>query len=362
MTLNKRRKHFFSHTEKESEQIKRMLYLNDLLKRYLNGDVTDKEKQALDEYDIASHKELWKVNPQQAFTEKQLDELDQFVYEQTAKEAGFPTSHWADVAAQPDVAAIYRDMDFPRVMPKRRTIRPYSIVGAVGVAASVIVLVIALFVMRNTPEVYVADGSTATYTLSDETTVILNKGSRLTVSNSFNRNKREVEMTGEAFFDVTPNPDKPFIIRHGELTTEVKGTSFTIRSYPELPNDAVIVNTGRVSVSINASEIADLTRDKQFVFNKTTHSHHVTDVDADRYAQWQQGRVTLHEADIAELSLRLKQLFGKELVVKNNAFGKAVGINGVLDRNQTLDDVMKSFQLMFGFNYEITENSVVVDK
>lgn len=167
-------------------------------------------------------------------------------------------------------------------------------------------------------------------------------------------------MTGEVFFDVAKNPNKPFIIHHGDLTTQVKGTSFTIRSYPELSHDAVIVNTGRVSVSASTKEIAYLTRDKQIVFNKKDRSYQITTVNADEYAQWIEGRVMLQEADIAELTLRIQQLFGKKLEVRNNAFGNQVGINGVLDKQQGLDQVMKSLQPMFDFQYEITDSSVEV--
>jgi transmembrane sensor len=62
--------------------------------------------------------------------------------------------------------------------------------------------------------------------LEDGTTVHLEKGSRLSFPVHFDPKKREVVLSGEAFFEVTENPSKPFYVYANELITRVLGTSF----------------------------------------------------------------------------------------------------------------------------------------
>ncbi|MBN8824661.1 MULTISPECIES: FecR family protein [unclassified Spirosoma] len=84
--------------------------------------------------------------------------------------------------------------------------------------------------------------------LPDGSRVTLQPASRISFSNQFQGTKREVYLTGEAFFDVHKNPAKPFYVYANELVTKVLGTSFTVRSYESQANAQVVVRTGRVSV------------------------------------------------------------------------------------------------------------------
>ena len=84
------------------------------------------------------------------------------------------------------------------------------------------------------------------YVLPDGTVVALNSNSQLLFPKKFNNNKRDVFLIGEAFFDVTPNAEKPFEIHAGEALVKVLGTSFTVRAYPENETVDVVVETGKV--------------------------------------------------------------------------------------------------------------------
>jgi ferric-dicitrate binding protein FerR (iron transport regulator) len=85
--------------------------------------------------------------------------------------------------------------------------------------------------------------------LPDGSSVLLLKGSRLSFNKeSFNQSKREVYLSGEAFFEVAKNQEKPFFVYANELVTKVLGTSFTIRAFENSQNVEVVVKTGKVSV------------------------------------------------------------------------------------------------------------------
>ena len=99
------------------------------------------------------------------------------------------------------------------------------------------------------------------YTLPDGSVVALNSHSKLIFPKQFKGETREVTIEGEAFFDVTPNPEKPFIINAGNAQVKVVGTSFNVSAYPESETVEVVVKTGKVQVISKFSD--ELSTEKQ---------------------------------------------------------------------------------------------------
>lgn len=90
--------------------------------------------------------------------------------------------------------------------------------------------------------------------LPDGSRVWLDSASRISFPSRFSGRKREVYLTGAAFFDVRKNPEQPFLVYAGELVTRVLGTSFRVQAYEGAGKARVIVRTGRVSVSTREKE------------------------------------------------------------------------------------------------------------
>ncbi len=95
---------------------------------------------------------------------------------------------------------------------------------------------------------------TRSLTLPDGSTVLLNRNSSIRFPDTFSGETREVTLTGEAFFDVKPNPKQPFIIHAQDTDVRVVGTSFGVRAYDR--NVRISVKTGRVLVRKKQQEIA----------------------------------------------------------------------------------------------------------
>ncbi|MPR33056.1 FecR family protein [Salmonirosea aquatica] len=89
--------------------------------------------------------------------------------------------------------------------------------------------------------------------LPDGSVITLEKDSRVSYAKVFAGKNREVYLTGAAFFDVTKNPEKPFLVYSNELVTKVLGTSFRIQAFEQDKNIVVSVKTGRVSVYAHKS-------------------------------------------------------------------------------------------------------------
>ncbi len=115
-------------------------------------------------------------------------------------------------------------------------------------------------------------------TLQDGSTVILEPGSELQYSRKFT-NRREVYLSGDAFFDVKKNPSYPFYVYANEITTKVLGTSFRVKANRGEKEIVVAVKTGKVSVfakstnnelNKNVQEIT-LTPNQQVIYKRTEH-------------------------------------------------------------------------------------------
>ena len=87
-----------------------------------------------------------------------------------------------------------------------------------------------------------------TIILSDGTSIVLQPRSILEYPRTFSPDSREVSLTGQAFFEVTRDPGRPFLVQAGDIVTRVLGTSFTVRNVEAEDNVLVQVKTGKVSV------------------------------------------------------------------------------------------------------------------
>jgi ferric-dicitrate binding protein FerR (iron transport regulator) len=123
-------------------------------------------------------------------------------------------------------------------------------------AAACLLLLFSVGIYRNYERnkiplkvVFTKPGETKMLLLSDGTQVWLSPESRFIYPNTFTGNERDVSLSGEAFFQVAHNTDRPFIVNTGTLRTKVLGTSFDINAYPDRKYATVIVGTGEVSVN-----------------------------------------------------------------------------------------------------------------
>ena len=101
-------------------------------------------------------------------------------------------------------------------------------------------------------EVSTPAGTTTSVTLGDGTQVLLNANSRLSYDKDFTDKKREVTLVGEARFSVAKDANRPFIVRTEQIQTQVLGTVFDVKAYPQTSADVTLYE-GKVEVSLNGN-------------------------------------------------------------------------------------------------------------
>jgi transmembrane sensor len=118
-------------------------------------------------------------------------------------------------------------------------------------------------------------GQKLTFKLPDGTIVTLNSESEINYTDGFGDNVRFVNLKGEAYFNVAHNEEKPFIVKTGDIATEVLGTSFNVHAFPDENTMTVAVVEGKVKVIMEneyASHIILEPREKLTINRSTYHS------------------------------------------------------------------------------------------
>ena len=100
-------------------------------------------------------------------------------------------------------------------------------------------------------EISTRNGSKTTLLLPDGTKVWLNAGSKLSYDSAFGKTLREVSLSGEGYFDVVKNKEKPFVIHASKINIKVLGTEFDVKSYPSDKTTEASLIRGSIEVTFN---------------------------------------------------------------------------------------------------------------
>lgn len=157
-------------------------------------------------------------------------------------------------------------------------------------------------------------------TLADGTIVWLNGNSQLTYPSMFDPENRMVQLTGEAFFDVTKQPDQPFIITTNKAKVTVLGTSFNVRAIIAESATEVVVKTGKVRFENTAGDKqVELTANEKGLYNATNNSmEEVAEEDMNEIA-WQSGKLLYKDVPLKEVIEDLNKQFEVDIKLLNAA-------------------------------------------
>ena len=197
--------------------------------------------------------------------------------------------------------------------------------------------------------------------LPDGSSVVLHHNSTLKYPQAFTGQKREVYLTGEAFFEVTKNPEQPFLVYAEELVAKVHGTSFSIKAIADEKEITVAVKTGKVSVfSERASPTLLLTCNQRATFERA-HAKFV--------------RSALKSPVLLNIPIENQEFTYSETPAAAvfDALAKAYGVNMVFDRNslahcsitatlgdEPLENKLKWLCTILEAKYTITEDSITI--
>lgn len=178
--------------------------------------------------------------------------------------------------------------------------------------------------------------------LKDGSVITLNEGSRMVYTDEFGNTGRNVELTGEAFFKVAKDPEKPFVIKTGALKTRVVGTQFNIKQ--NNVSVSITVSEGKVKV-YHQKDTLNLTADRQAVFGVKSGVLEEKQVNASLYTLWQKDYIELNAVTVEDLFIVLKELYNIEVVFKDQE-SKKILLSMTLDKDEKLEDIITRVNLI----------------
>lgn len=293
----------------------------ELLNKFLKGEVTAEERHQVEEW----------------LEDQPADWLDNFM------EKGWETA--TPVLTPGERSAAIRQV-MGRVQPKLSVVKVARIAAML---AGLLVLAGGAFYLtknRKPPQVASISVEVPFHTmkkiiLPDSTVITLNAGSTLTYPEIFTGATREITLEGEAFFDVAPDPRKPFIIHSGALNTTVLGTSFNITAYKNLPQLSVTVLTGKVAVMDTLSRQSVTLLPKQKVsFNPATAALVTSAVDKpENTMAWSNGRLIFEETPLPEVAMKLSYKYNVQIILMDKRLHD-YRFNGEFE-TESLEDILK---------------------
>ncbi|KAA1243414.1 FecR family protein [Aquimarina sp. RZ0] len=230
------------------------------------------------------------------------------------------------------------------------------------IAASVVILLgLATYFFFNMNEevlLVAKNGKENKFVLPDATNVWLNKGSQLIYSKGFNNKERKVTLKGEAFFDVTKDLDKPFLISCNETITKVLGTSFNLKGDPVTRETELILLSGRVEFSSeNGKKILEagdkISASPDGALSKTRSYN-------PNFSSWRTRKLIFEKTLMDQVIKDVEIRYRKKIRIEDNQFRRCK-LTASYD-NESFEDVLQTFKILFGIHVEYIDSETVVIK
>jgi transmembrane sensor len=167
-------------------------------------------------------------------------------------------------------------------------------------------------------------GQRASFHLSDGTRVMLAAASTLRSPVEFGTGPREVELSGEAYFEVAPDSGRPFVVRAADIIARDLGTSFLVRAYPDEGHARIVVREGRVAMGAaahpNNAGMSMIAPGQSGRFLPDG-SPVVEEADTAAYFSWTEGRLTLDNIPLRDALPQLSRWYDLDFHLADSALG-----------------------------------------
>ena len=194
------------------------------------------------------------------------------------------------------------------------------------------------------------------YKLADGSLVYLNGKSEIEFSNDFGSKNRMLTLRGEAFFEVQPNKEIPFIISANKTSVKVVGTSFNVFSDSSEQVQISVVE-GVVEFSTSKKEnLVKLTAGEEGTYNSTSDRITKSNIENPNFLAWKTGVLNFDETPIKEAFQVLQKHYSRVFVFEDS--GKMPQTLTTEFDNQPLEDVLEELNLLLNINYESRNDTI----
>lgn len=249
--------------------------------------------------------------------------------------------------------------------------RPRATVGAWAAAAAITAVAGAALWFRaevNTRDTAAISAAAPMYTVAtkpgqrldlrmpDGSRVVLGVASTLRYAKGYGKSRRDVYLEGRAYFEVTHDETRPFVVHAGNAVARDLGTRFDVRAYGGDGRVDVVVAEGEVELASNGEDTLKTKRSVRLAaghlgrVNAAGNVTSRTSVDVDQYTSWTEGRLEFEDAALRDVLPELSRWYGVEFRVADHALG-ARRFTGTFS-DESLPELLQIFSFSVGAGYE----------
>lgn len=323
-------------------------YYVDLITRYFAGEIAPDEMLLLSEWLKAhpdnqqlfnDYQKTWEAIEESAINttvniDDEWDKLSSTLFNSTQEESNIITVDFTSSA---------------RTGLIRRFVRIAAIFILFAVSSFVVYY---YFIRQQKPETIqlAAITETTESKLPDGSSVTLNTGSSISYPEEFEKDKRTVTLKGEAYFNVTPDKERPFIIAANDIRVEVLGTSFYVNTNAENGNVEVILTSGKVAVykKDNPNNRTILEPGEKAEFSKADQSIHKEENDDQNYMAFKTKKLVFADTPLQDIISTLNEVYHSDIKLKEKKLANCRVT--VTFNNQSLDAVLNILKATVNLN------------
>jgi len=207
--------------------------------------------------------------------------------------------------------------------------------------------------------VKIPQGGEYNLVLADGTHVFLNAESQMRYPVHFAGNTREIELSGEAYFEVTKDAKKPFIVKLAGMSVEVLGTSFNLNAYANTGKIFTTLVNGSVKLNIpGSSETKLLKPEEQAAFDVKSGQTEIRKVDVNLYTGWKDGRLNFYDSRLEDIMITLTRWYSADVVYRDSSV-KNLRFSGSLDRYGEINQILDIIKSTKKLKIEIEGNTIL---
>ena len=248
--------------------------------------------------------------------------------------------------------------------------RTIQIWKKVAVAAAIVLLVVTTAIAvyewtsRNNREIFTVEvpmGEKSKLHLPDGSTIWINAGSQIQYSSLFNVRNRTVALTGEAYFEVKKQNNKPFIVRLHDYDIEVKGTKFNVSSYENEKYAVTTLMEGAILLRYNGNEL-DMKPGETLLIDvqeKTLHRQHSNTAP---YRSWTEDRIEFDEITLNDLFNRLSREYNVRIRIDPEIDLNTLLLSVSFNNRETIDEIFYGISKVTAIQYKCKNDTIFVSK
>ncbi|MBN2892654.1 MAG: FecR family protein [Bacteroidales bacterium] len=202
-------------------------------------------------------------------------------------------------------------------------------------------------------EIIIPEGESAEVYLSDNTHVWLNSNTKLIYPAKFEGKTRNIKLTGEAYFEVTHNKEKPFYVETSELTVAVLGTSFNVQAFDYEKKVNVTLIEGKVTLQNSGGNVvSELFPGENAQFDLTKKTLSVSKVSTEFYTSWKDGYLVFKNEKLEDIVRKFERWYNVTVIFDEEEI-KQIEFTGTILKNKPIDQIFNILKYTAEIDYSM---------